>query len=149
MMSDAPDPLELAPIEIDPRPCEHCGLTIDRHRRVDAGEGPEFFCLDPLPEDLDVDELERRDELRRLEEVAAIVRRWELADVRDRWKHTGEQPPAIVDAPPVLRKKPRVPRSTADAFKHVAALGDPDRLARWLRDHSDVAADLLKEVAEC
>jgi hypothetical protein len=149
MMSDALDTLELAPIEIDPRPCEHCGLTIDRHRCVDAGEGPEFFCLDPLPEDLDVGELERRDELRRLEEVAAIVRRCELADIRDRWKHTGEKPPAIVDVPPALRSKPRVPRSTADAFKHVAALGDPDRLARWLRDHSDVAADLLKEVAEC
>jgi len=32
------------PIEIDPRPCELCGRTIDQHERVDDGEGPEFFC---------------------------------------------------------------------------------------------------------
>jgi RecA-family ATPase len=31
-------------IEIDPRPCGQCGLTIDQHRRVDTPEGPEFFC---------------------------------------------------------------------------------------------------------
>jgi hypothetical protein len=34
------------PIEIDPRPCQLCGLTIDHHEMVDDGEGPEFFCAE-------------------------------------------------------------------------------------------------------
>ena len=32
------------PFEIDPNSCKSCGLTIDRHRRVDTPDGPEFFC---------------------------------------------------------------------------------------------------------
>jgi hypothetical protein len=39
----------IVPIEIDPRPCGLCGLTIDRHDMVDAGEEPEFFCPDSVP----------------------------------------------------------------------------------------------------
>src|ERR1700730_208920 len=35
-----------SPAEIDPRPCQRCGSTIDQHRRVDTPEGPEFFCED-------------------------------------------------------------------------------------------------------
>jgi hypothetical protein len=39
----APSPAE----EIDPRLlCQHCGSTIDQHRRVDTPEGPDFFCDD-------------------------------------------------------------------------------------------------------
>src|ERR1700722_7260748 len=38
-------PLAL-PIEIDPRPCKICGLTVDRHITADDGEGPEFFCAE-------------------------------------------------------------------------------------------------------
>ena len=147
MMSDAPDTLEMDPIEVDPRPCEHCDLTIDRHRRVDTEEGPEFFCL-PADE-LDLDELELRAELIRQVEVAAIVRDMELNDPRDRWRHTGERPPNLVDVPAPPRSKPRVAQSTVDAFKYVVSLGDPEYLANWLRDHSDVAADLLKGVGEC
>ena len=30
--------LELDPIDGDPRPCELCGCTIDRHEMVDDGE---------------------------------------------------------------------------------------------------------------
>ena len=69
------DQIELDPIEIDPRPCGLCGCTIDQHERVDTPEGPEFFCF---PDD-------------------DIVTRWELADPRDRWKHTGEPPPKASD----------------------------------------------------
>jgi len=38
-------------------------------------------------------ELERRAELTREIEIAAMVRQMELDDPRDRWKHTGEPPP--------------------------------------------------------
>ncbi len=61
------------PIEIDPRPCLLCGLTIDRHDMVDDGEGPEFFCADLSPDEMTLPELERRAELRRQEELAAIM----------------------------------------------------------------------------
>jgi RecA-family ATPase len=58
------------PIEIDPRPCDACGLTIDKHRRVDTSEGPEFFCDDA--------ELEIR------ASATAARLRMELRDPRDR-----------------------------------------------------------------
>ena len=54
----------------DPRPCLLCGFTADHHQ----GDGQ--LC----PEVLDADAFE-------------IVRRWEMADPRDRWRHTGEPPP--------------------------------------------------------
>jgi len=38
-----PDPTLL---EIDPRPCGECGLTADRHKMVDDGDGPIFYCVD-------------------------------------------------------------------------------------------------------
>lgn len=50
--------LEPDPIEIDPRPCERCGRTIDQHECIDTPEGPEFYCF---PDD-------------------DIVTCWELAD---------------------------------------------------------------------
>jgi hypothetical protein len=81
--------------------------------------------------------------------AAQIVRQWEMADSRDRWRHTGELPPAPEAIPGPTSRPPRVPQSTIDAFKYVVGLGDPDLLARWLRDHSDVSAALLKEVGSC
>ncbi len=81
--------------------------------------------------------------------AASIARQWELADPRDRWRHTGELPPAPEVIPTTTLRSTRVPSSTVDAFKYVASLGDPEHLAHWLRDHSDVAAALLKEVGPC
>src|SRR5258705_11360394 len=80
MNAISPIQLEPEPLEIDPRPCELCGLTIDRHEMVDHGEGPEFFCIDFLPDDMTLVELERRAELRRQEDVAAIFARLEAMD---------------------------------------------------------------------
>jgi hypothetical protein len=127
-----PADLEFDPLEIDPRPCELCGLTIDRHETADHGEGPEHYC--PEPDDLTLDELERRAELVRQIEVAAIVRRMELNDPRDAWRHTGEAPALIVDPQPAPRRY-RTPQATVDAFWHVVRLADPGRLAAWLDDH--------------
>jgi hypothetical protein len=125
---------ELQPIEIDPRPCELCGLTIDRHVMVDDGEGPEFFCAeDDPPEWL----------------AAGIMQQWELADIRDKWRHTGEPPPpAEVRNGPLQPAAPaqhyRTPQSVVDAFWFVTRLDDPEYLARWLADHQRDAAHLLK-----
>jgi hypothetical protein len=90
------------------------------------------------------------------EDANDIMLRWELADPRDAWRHTGERPPpenvrnSDVSAKPANKPQRLGPaRSTIDAFNHVVSLGDPEHLARWLRDHSDVAANLLEGVAKC
>jgi hypothetical protein len=121
------------PIEIDPRPCGWCGLTIDRHQMVDDGEGPEFFCVDVPVDELTLDELERRAELRRQEEVAAIVECWEATDV-----------PADIARPAKKAEPYRSAQSSRDAFFYLVALDDVDRLKAWLDDRPIDAPILLK-----
>ena len=120
--------LEPDPIELDPRPCELCGLTIDRREMVDDGDGPEFFCY---PDD-------------------DIVKLWELADRRDSWRHTGELPPpekvrnsAIVPAEST-RPHYRTAQATVDAFWIVVRRADPERLTAWLDNHPQDESFLLK-----
>src|SRR5450755_3887546 len=105
-----PGEIEPNPIEIDPRPCELCGRTIDQHECFDDGEGPEFLCFPDGPR----------------------VQEWELADPRDRWKHTGEQPPPdafrngdLPGTPAAARQHYRTPQATIDAFWFVIGLCNP------------------------
>ena len=126
---------EPEPIEIDPRRCQLCGLTIDQHEMVDSGEGPEFFCAETTEPPHWLTE--------------SIMRQWELADPRDAWRHAGEPaPPASVrnsdisGRPPSRPQPRRTPQATIDAFWYVVRLDDPDRLARWLADHKADAAYL-------
>jgi hypothetical protein len=66
---------------------------------------------------------------------------WELGDPRDSWRHTGERPPLASVRNSDIAVKPNAPRSyrtpqaTVAAFWYVAALDDPDYLARWLAQH--------------
>lgn len=85
--------------------------------------------------------------------AAQLVRQWELNDERDNWKHTGGRPPtddvrnSDVSGKPARHVRTNAPpQSSVDAFKHVVGLGDADHLARWLRDHSDVAPALLDQM---
>jgi hypothetical protein len=127
-----PEQIELDPIEIDPRPCDWCGLTIDRHVMVDHGEGPEHYCPDLSPDEMKLDELERRAELRQQEEVAAIFARLEAMD--DPSKRL----------PPRSEPEPYRPaRSTVDAFWYVVARHDLQRLKAWLSDRPKDAPFLL------
>jgi hypothetical protein len=127
-----PGEIEPDPINLDPRPCEFCGLTIDRHDMVDHGEGPEFYCADVSPDDMTLDELERRAELRRQEEVAAIFARLEAMD--DPSKRL----------PPRAEPKPYCPAaSTVSAFWFMVGLSDPKRLAAWLDAHPNDEIFLL------
>jgi hypothetical protein len=114
----------------DPWPCELCGCTIDRHERVDTQNGPEFYC----------DDVERQIYL----DASALVKRWEMADPRDRWRHSGEPPPEASDIPTTERQPYRTPQSVVDAFFYLVGLGDADRLAGWLRDHPKDVPTLLK-----
>lgn len=122
--------IEPDPIEIDPRPCELCGCTIDRHERVDTPEGPEFFCED----------VERETYLR----TCAMVRGWELDDPRDRWRHTGEPRPKASQDPGPVRSSYRTAQSTVDAFWFVVRLGDADRLTEWFSQHPSDAPYLCE-----
>jgi hypothetical protein len=138
-------------LAIDPRPCQLCGLTIDRHEMIDCGEGPEFFCLELPPDEMTLIELERRAELRRQEEVAAMVEQWERADPRDCWKHTGKTPPPtevrnspMKAAPPAAPEPYRPAASTVDAFWFVVGLRDPERFKAWLADRPKDAPFLLQ-----
>jgi hypothetical protein len=110
-------------LEIDPRPCELCGLTSDRHDMVDDGEGPQFYCPDLSPDEMTLDELERRAELRRQEEVAAILARMDAMDVP--FNPTAPREPLPY----------RTPEATVNAFWYVVRLGDPEYLTRWLSQH--------------
>jgi hypothetical protein len=75
--------------------------------------------------------------------AAELVRQWELADPRDRWRHTGEPKPIFRPEPP--RRKAYSPAdSTVAAFRYVLSLDDPDCLARWLSDHPADAPELFK-----
>jgi hypothetical protein len=127
-MNAHPAGFEIAPIEIDPRPCLLCGLTIDRHEMVDDGEGPEFFCPNLSPDEMTLPELERRAELRRQEELATIMA-------------------AMPDCPPLVPRSDPEPyrpaQSTVDAFRLIAASGDVGRLKAWLADRPKDAPLLL------
>jgi hypothetical protein len=127
-------PIELDPLELDARPCELCGLQIDRHEMVDDGEGPIFYCPDLSPDDMTLDELERRAELRRQEDIAWILARMDAMQGRP-----SEFPPA--DKPPPAYQ---TAASTIDAFRYLVGLDDPERLAAWLRDRPQDARFLLK-----
>jgi hypothetical protein len=132
-MSGSLAELELDPIQIDPRPCELCGLTIDRHDMIDSGNGPEFFCADLSPDEMTLTELERRAEYRREEEIAAIFVRLEAMD------DPSKRLPARAEPEPY-----RTAQSTIDAFWFVVALKDPEKLAVWLRGRERDAPFLLK-----
>ncbi|MCS3895800.1 hypothetical protein M2171_004933 [Bradyrhizobium japonicum USDA 38] len=77
--------------------------------------------------------------------AASLIMRWEIADPRDRWRWTGELPPAQLV--PTIEKTPyRTAQSTIDAFHFVLSLGDPEHLAAWLLNHPDDAPALFKSV---
>jgi hypothetical protein len=86
--------------------------------------------------------------------AAQLVFQWTLADPRDAWSLTGDRPPtdairsSAVFEPTFRPRRFSAPQSTIDAFKYVVSLGDPEYLAKWLRDHSDVAPALIDQLPE-
>lgn len=77
------------------------------------------------------------------EYALCLVREWELADPRDRWRWNGEmKPPPQVK---VTEKAPyRTPQSTINAFLFVLGTGDVDHLSTWLALHPADAPYLLR-----
>jgi hypothetical protein len=127
-----------SPSEIDPRPCGLCGLTIDRHEMIDSGEGPEYFCPDLSPDEMTLPELERRAELRRQEDIAAILARWEALG-----------PPAV---PPRSPDPYHPAASTIDAFRFLLTTDDAPRVRAWLADRpkdAPLLLDLLESLPSC
>jgi RecA-family ATPase len=109
-LADAYDS-EPDPITIDPRPCSECGLTIDKHRRIDTPEGPEFACVEIEPDA----EIQRAATLARL--------RMELNDPRDRDMARRELAAMdVVDEPIPERPQTEEPPSV-DSFDAFEASG--------------------------
>jgi hypothetical protein len=103
---------EPLPIEIDPNPCQLCGLTIDHHTMIDHGEGPEFFCTD---------QGEQTDDGAPPWFAAAVL-----------------QPEIAEPSRPEPRRRAepyRPAESTVQAFWYVTRNHDADYLARWLDKH--------------
>jgi hypothetical protein len=74
--------------------------------------------------------------------VNDILRRMEMQDSRDSWRHTGEAPPPAsvrnsdINGPPEAKPKPnKTPDATIAAFRHLLSLDDPEALKKWLADH--------------
>jgi hypothetical protein len=112
--------LEPDPAEIDPLTCEQCGCVIE--------------------------DLEELIHLR----AADLVTRWELADPRDAWRHTGDlAPPVSAQNADICAKPANAPRpyrptqSTVDAFRHLTTAGDVGRIREWLADRPQDAPHLL------
>ena len=103
-------------IELDPLELDH---------------GPTFYCPDDLETQIHL-------------AAADLVRQWELADPRDRWRHTGEPKPKASDIPTDEPKPYRTAASTIDAFWYVVGLRDPEPFKAWLADHPQDAPFLLK-----
>ena len=72
-----------------------------------------------------------------------FVIQMEMADPRDRWRHTGELPPAAVPEPP-FKKEYRTPQGTIDAFFGWVVRQDQAYQARWLAQHPKDEAYLRK-----
>ena len=123
---------EPSPIDIDPRPCDWCGFTIDQHVLVDEGDGPVFFCEDISPY------------------AANLVVQWEMQDPRDAWRHTGETPPPVAfrnadcTGTPEAVRHYRTPQATVEAFFYVARTKDAEGIAEWLASHPRDAQHLHK-----
>lgn len=145
MMSGAAEKLEPdepPPIDIDPRACDLCGQTIDKHIRIDTPEGPEFEC-DPA-------ELE-------IQAAATAARlRMELSDPRDRdlarleiGMAGGTEPPApagladygLTDGVQDFEPAPVVVQPLA-LVAPAAWRGVPLQPMRWLALHRIPAADV-------
>jgi hypothetical protein len=91
---------------------------------VDDGDGPLFFCADISPDEMTLDELERRAELIQQEEVAAIFARLEAMD-----------DPSKRLPPPRGPEPYRTPQSVVDAFFYVLKTKDAAGIAEWLAAH--------------
>jgi hypothetical protein len=92
-----------------------------------------------------LNQLDRRAVLQQREDAAALVKRWELADPRDRWKHTGEKQPHVESVEFKFKPRPyTTEQSTIDAFWYLVRLNDPDRLKSWMADHPLDEPTLIK-----
>jgi hypothetical protein len=149
MNAHVPIPVEAAAIEArfaglcDNRAQLYIEGVLDLHEAVDECHG--YAVLGGIVDHLGQDETQHimavafaaTDLLPDIEQVhfqiGDLVRRWEIADSRDRWRHTGEAPPHVVEhrsRPPPYETSP----STISAFWHVVR-NERDKLEAWLARH--------------
>lgn len=131
-------------LEIDPRECDLCGLSMVHHRMIDGGEGPEHLCLESAP-------LAKRLVARKYASTngkpfaLGVNIGIDLALKELIQEEIAATDPAEVPIAPADRDPPpyRTPQATIDAFKYVVATGDLPRLRDWLASRPKDAAFLL------
>jgi hypothetical protein len=122
--------------------------SYDAPERKVAGDPPpdEQGVNNSLPGDSDLSP-ERTGTRRDDDDILKLL---ELADPRDRWRHTGDVPPPAhvrngdISARPEKPRPYRTPQATIEAFQYVAGLNDADYLKRWLEQHPRDASALCK-----
>jgi hypothetical protein len=122
---------------------EHTGLIAQIGQDAVQDIMGEAIAAASLVPDLDPD-LAEACEAEIMLRTADLVRQWELADPRDRWRHTGAQPPAAIQQPAPRREPYKPADSTVAAFWHVERNESAEYLARWLANHPADAPALYK-----
>jgi len=107
--------------------------------------GAAFIYAEMVPDDLD-----EACDPEAFDGADDIVKRWQLADPRDRWLITGEAPPpkairnADISGTTAKPKPYRTPQATIDAFWYVARQGDANQMRDWLENHPRDKSRLLE-----
>jgi hypothetical protein len=134
-------------IEMDPRPCEICGLKIDDHHMIDDGDGPQHFCISELYERVAAGKVKNATRPFWLGWNYGIdfslnhVAEEEISIIMANIMVEPDNAPSIIPPPPAPY---RTPQATVDAFKYLVRLNDPERLKAWLADRPQDAPTLLK-----
>ncbi|QAU42788.1 hypothetical protein XH86_18555 [Bradyrhizobium guangdongense] len=135
------------------RLAERTGLTADQDLVQNVIAGPFAWVRGHLQDNAaqDCDLPEPHGENLPPDYASQLVKRFELDDPRDAWKHTGELPPtADFRNGPIGPERAGKPHSykpadsTVDAFLNLVRLGDRERLRIWLDDHRRDAPYLLE-----
>jgi hypothetical protein len=136
------------PIEIDPRPCQWCGLEIDHHHMIDDGDGPHHFCISEVYERIAAGKVKNPKGLFVLGWNSGIdfslhhVAEEEISMIMEGIMIEPDCVPSII--PPRAPEPYRTPQSTIDTFKYLVRFNDPERLKAWLADRPQDAPTLLK-----
>jgi hypothetical protein len=149
MNAHTPIPVDAAAIEArfaelcDNRALLYIEGVLDLHEAVDECHG--YAVLSGLSERIGQDETQHimavafaaNDFLPDIEqvnfEISDLVRRWSIADARDRWRYTGEAPPRVVEQQP--RPPPHCTLEVTEKAFWYVVLNERDKLESWLARH--------------
>jgi hypothetical protein len=148
MNAISPGQIEIDPIEIDPRPCERCGLKIYDHHMIDDGNGPQHFCISQLYERVAAGKVKsptRPFWLGWNHGIDFALNHAAELEISEIMSTIMVEPEAVPSVIPQRTPEPyRTLQVTVDAFWFVARNHDDVYLAAWLKRHPADAAFLIR-----